>query len=170
MDLGLANTKSQLIAYLIVLTPICSQSVIQPLHDESTDAQDDIYIVINQFSVYPQLFAVPDQKGIVEYLFKECIKSLKGKRTVRIMTIDEYKTLVSNTITEVEFEDDEDIGFMAWDFFDNLGPYRDDTILVYSHTLDSTQTFLNEHCVGYQNIVCSTDIQTAGKGLCISIQ
>lgn len=55
-------------------------------------------------------------------------------------------------------------------FFDNLGPYRDDTILVYSHTLDSTQTFLNEHCVGYQNIVCSTDIQTAGKGLCISIQ
>lgn len=71
------------------------------------------------------------------------------------MTIDEYKTLVSNTITEVEFEDDEDIGFMAWDFFDNLGPYRDDTILVYSHTLDSTQTFLNEHCVGYQNIVCS---------------
>ncbi len=53
MDLGLANTKSQLIAYLIVLTPICSQSVIQPLHDESTDAQDDIYIVINQFSVYP---------------------------------------------------------------------------------------------------------------------
>ena len=70
------------------------------------------------------------------------------------MTIDEYKTLVSNTITEVEFEDDEDIGFMAWDFFDNLGPYRDDTILVYSH----------------QNIVCSTDIQTAGKGLCISIQ
>ena len=53
MDLGLANTKSQLIAYLIVLTPICSQSVNQPLHDESTDAQDDIYIVINQFSVYP---------------------------------------------------------------------------------------------------------------------
>lgn len=26
------------------------------------------------------------------------------------MTIDEYKTLVSNTTTEVEFEDDEDIG------------------------------------------------------------
>lgn len=80
------------------------------------------------------------------------------------MTIEEYKTLVSNTITEVQFEDDEDIGFIAWDFFDNLGPYREDTILVYSHTLDSTQLFLNEYCVSFQNIVCSTDIQTAGKG------
>lgn len=83
---------------------------------------------------------------------------------VRILSLEEYQSIENNRITEVSCEEDEDIGFSASDFFDQLGPYRDDTILVYSHVLDSTQVFLNTYCAGYMNIVCTADIQTSGRG------
>ena len=97
-------------------------------------------------------------------LFKDCIHSLKGKRTVQILTLSEYCQLESQIVTEVIGDDEEDIGFSVADFFRQLGDYRDDTILVYSHTLDSTQTFMKTYCTDYQNIICTTDIQTQGRG------
>ena len=83
---------------------------------------------------------------------------------VRILSLEEYQSIENSQITEVGCEDDEDIGFSVSDFFNQLGPYRDDTILVYSHVLDSTQVFMNTYCSGYMNIVCTTDIQTTGRG------
>lgn len=83
---------------------------------------------------------------------------------MRILTLQEYCEVEYQTITEVDENEGSDLGFIVSDFFKHLGSYRDDTILVYSHTLDSTQTFIKTYCSDYQNIVCSTDIQTQGKG------
>ena len=80
---------------------------------------------------------------------------MKGKRTIKFLSLDEYKTIENNTITEV----DEDIGFSVCDFYDNLGKYKEDIIL------DSTQTFLQKYCQDLQNVVCTTDIQTQGRGI-----
>lgn len=82
------------------------------------------------------------------------------------MSQSEYEDMCSTLITEVDDEEDGDLGFNPSDFFNNLGPYREDFILIYSHTLSSTQTFMNKYCAGFQNIVCCTDIQTDGKGIC----
>ena len=101
---------------------------------------------------------------MIQIIFKDCLEALKGKRTVRIVTLQEYCELEDQTVTEVAENEGEDMGFIVSDFFNNLGSYRDDTILVYSHTLDSTQTFIKTYCSDYQNIVCSTDIQTQGRG------
>ena len=86
---------------------------------------------------------------------------MKGKRTIKFLSLDEYKTIENNTINEV----DEDIGFSVCDFYDNLGKYKEDIILVYSPVLDSTQTFLQKYCQDLQNVVCTTDIQTQGRGI-----
>lgn len=59
---------------------------------------------------------------------------------------------------------DVDAPFPVSDFFDHLGQYRDDMILVYSAVLDSTQTFLQKYCQNVQNVVCTTEIQTQGRG------
>ena len=47
----------------------------------------------------------------------------------------------------------------------DLGKYKEDIILVYSPVLDSTQTFLQKYCQDLQNVVCTTDIQTQGRGI-----
>ena len=81
-----------------------------------------------------------------------------------MVSLEEYLQFQSEHLEEVEVEDDQDIGFSVMDFFEHLGNFKEDMILVYSHTLDSTQTFMMQHCQGLQNIVCTTDIQTNGKG------
>ena len=81
-----------------------------------------------------------------------------------MVSLEEYLQFQSEHLEEVEVEDDQDIGFSVKDFFEHLGNFKEDMILVYSHTLDSTQTFMMQHCQGLQNIVCTTDIQTNGKG------
>ena len=90
------------------------------------------------------MFTNPSLKETVSYLFSECIKE---------------------NLEEVDPEEEADIGFHVEDFFNHLGASKDSTILVYSHMLDSTQTFMMKHCQGYQNIVCTTDIQTSGRGV-----
>ena len=98
------------------------------------------------------------------YIFSDCIKEYEGKRIFKLVSLEEYLQFQSEHLEEVEVEDDQDIGFSVKDFFEHLGSFREDMILVYSHTLDSTQTFMMQHCQGLQNIVCTTDIQTNGKG------
>ena len=111
------------------------------------------------------MFTNPSLKETVSYLFSDCIKEYEGKRVFRILSLQEYTQLKSENLEEVDPEEEADIGFHIEDFFNPLGASRDSTILVYAHTLDSTQTVLLDHCKGYQNIVCTTDIQTNGKGV-----
>lgn len=111
------------------------------------------------------MFTNPSLKDTVTYLFSECIKAYEGKRVFYILSLQEYTQLKSEHLEEVDPEEEADIGFYVEDFFNHLGSSRDSTILVYSHILESTQTFMMKHCQGYQNIVCTTDIQTSGKGV-----
>ena len=111
------------------------------------------------------MFTNPSLKETVSYLFSDCIKEYEGKRAFRILSLQEYTQVASEHLTEVSDNDDECEDFCVEDFFNHLGASRDSTILVYAHTLDSTQTVLLDHCKGYQNIVCTTDIQTNGKGV-----
>lgn len=83
---------------------------------------------------------------------------------MKVLTVEQYTCLLSDRITEVDDNLSACEDFCVKDFFEHLGSSRDSTILVYSHTLDSTQTFMMQHCQGLQNIVCTTDIQTNGKG------
>lgn len=97
---------------------------------------------------------------IVPILFQKCIEDLKGKRSVRCLSLKEYREAESDILLEV----DVDSPFSVSDFFEHLGIYKDDMILVYSAVLDSTQTFLQKYCQNTQNIVCTTEIQTQGRG------
>ena len=111
------------------------------------------------------MFTNPSLKETVSYLFSDCIKEYEGKRVFHILSLQEYTQLKSENLEEVDPEEEADIGFHIEDFFNHLGASRDSTILIYSHMLDSTQTFMMKHCQGYQNIVCTADIQTSGKGV-----
>ena len=83
---------------------------------------------------------------------------------MKVLTVEQYTCLLSDRITEVDDSMSACDDFCVKDFFEHLGNFKEDMILVYSHTLDSTQTFMMQHCQGLQNIVCTTDIQTNGKG------
>ena len=98
-------------------------------------------------------------------IFPQSIQMCGTTRSIKLVTVEQYQELVSERITEVSDNDDECEDLCVEDFFNHLGSSRDSTILVYAHTLDSTQTVLLDHCKGYQNIVCTTDIQTNGRGL-----
>ena len=116
-----------------------------------------------------KIFVDPNLKPTVEILFQKCVKDLEGKRKVRIMPLEEYNKIQAEELKIVDEDENEDSGFLVSDFFKSLGPYRDDMILVYSHMLDSTQTFMNTYCNNMVNIVCCTDIQTQGRGNSFSI-
>lgn len=98
-------------------------------------------------------------------IFPQSIQMCGAERRIKLVTVEQYQEVTSEHLTEVSDNDDECEDFCVEDFFNHLGASRDSTILVYAHTLDSTQTVLLDHCKGYQNIVCTTDIQTNGKGV-----
>lgn len=98
-------------------------------------------------------------------IFPHSVQMCGATRKIRLVTVEQYQELISENITEVSDNDDECEDFCVEDFFNHLGSSKDSTILVYAHILDSTQTILLDYCKGYQNIVCTTDIQTNGKGL-----
>lgn len=110
------------------------------------------------------MFTNPSLKDAVTYLFSECMKAYEGKRVFYVLSLQDYIQLKAEHLEEVDPEEEADVGFYVEDFFNHLGSSRDSTILVYAHILDSTQTVLLDYCKGYQNIVCTTDIQTNGKG------
>ena len=98
-------------------------------------------------------------------IFPQSIQMCGVERRIKFVTLEQYQEVTSEHLTEVSDNDDECEDFCVEDFFNHLGASRDSTILIYSHMLDSTQTFMMKHCQGYQNIVCTADIQTSGKGV-----
>ena len=80
------------------------------------------------------------------------------------MSLAEYETMQSQHVSEMDDRANEDTKFNPSDFFNHLGCYRDDFILIYSSILDSTQKFVKAYCSGLSNVVCCADVQTNGKG------